>query len=97
MLKTKHCWKVKDIIIINKIINWPFHSPFIPLCFLLNTNKGPQVRIPMPLEIHDWEWSEESSDFSISMLYEEVGDLAKQLAGKLNLPYPHVFSSSCLL
>ena len=40
----------------------------------------------MPLEIHDWEWSEESSDFSISMLYEEVGDLAKQLAGKMFFP-----------
>ena len=44
--------------------------------------EGPQVRIPMPLEIDEWEWSEENTDFSISTLYEEVGDLAKQLAGK---------------
>ena len=37
----------------------------------------------MPLEIEEWEWSEEHTDFSISTMYEEAADLAKQLAGKL--------------
>ncbi len=47
-----------------------------------DVTSGPQVRIPMPLEIQEWEWSEENTDFSISTMYEEVSDLAKQLAGK---------------
>ena len=38
------------------------------------------VRVPLPLEIMDWEWSEDTVDFSISNVFEEVGDLSRSIA-----------------
>ena len=42
---------------------------------------GPEpVKIPNALSVHDWEWKEDTEEFGIKSVYEEVSDLAKQMA-----------------
>lgn len=35
---------------------------------------------PAPLKVDDWEWTEDTEEFSILGVFEEVGDLARQIA-----------------